>query len=298
MTMQTTQRELPSIDADTQTMMLSTPNFATETPHAIVELDPDHPGFRDPVYRARRNRIAQLACGYQSGMLIPDAPYTKAEHEVWATVRKELEPQHAAHACAEYLECVEKLDLPRQRIPQMREVTERIQALSGFRLEPVAGLVKPRVFLESLANGVFLSTQYIRHHSMPLYTPEPDVVHETIGHATMLANPQIAELNRLIGQAVRRTTSDEDLEHLERVYWYTIEFGVVREAGAIKAYGAGLLSSAGELAAMHDARMFSFDLDAASRQVYDVTKYQPVFYCAPSFAAMYQTLRDYLLRRR
>ncbi len=160
----------------------------------------------------------------------------------------------------------------------------------------MAGLVEPRAFLESLARGVFLSTQYIRHHSAPLYTPEPDVAHEVVGHAVTLGSEPLAELNRLFGEAVRRTRAPEALERLSRVYWFTIEFGVLREEGQLKAYGTGLLSSAGELEAMHDAQLRPLDLEAASRQEYDPTHYQPVLFCAASFDAMYRTLRDFLVR--
>ncbi|MGH9941964.1 MAG: phenylalanine 4-monooxygenase [Pyrinomonadaceae bacterium] len=264
--------------------------------NAVVQLDPDHPGFRDAEYRARRNRIAQIAMKYQPGRPVPDAPYTSQEHQVWRAIREALEPAHLRHACAEYLECVRRVDLPRERIPQMREVTARVQAISGFRLEPVAGLVEPRVFLESLADGVFLSTQYIRHHSTPFYTPEPDVVHEVVGHAMILANERMAELNRLVGQAVKRTNSTEALERLARVYWFTIEFGVLREGGRLKAYGTGLLSSAGELEAMHGAELRPLDLEAAARQEYDPTSFQPILFCADSFETMFETLKDYLLR--
>jgi len=264
--------------------------------NTIVQLDPDHPGFRDPDYRARRNRIAQIAIAYQPGAPIPDAPYTSEEHEVWRTIWTALDIAHRAHACAEYLECVRRLELPKDRIPQLNEVASKVEAISGFRLEPVAGLVEPRVFLESLANGVFLSTQYIRHYSTPLYTPEPDVAHEIIGHAVTLASERLAELNRLVGRAVKRTTSTEALERLARIYWFTIEFGVLREDGKLKAYGTGLLSSAGELEAMHAAELRPLDLAAASIQGFDPTSYQPILFCADSFDDMYQTLRDYLVR--
>jgi phenylalanine-4-hydroxylase len=260
----------------------------------IVQLDHDHPGFRDQEYRARRNQIAEIALDFKSGSPVPDAPYTDQEHNVWRLIREALEPAHNEHACAEYLECVRRLDLPRKRIPQLSEVSAKVEAISGFRLEPVAGLVKPRVFLESLANGVFLSTQYIRHYSTPLYTPEPDVAHEIIGHAISLADERLAEINRLVGEAVKRTKSDEAMERLSRVYWFTIEFGVLRENGKVKAYGTGLLSSAGELEAMHDAELRPLDLEAAARQEYDPTNYQPVLFCADSFDAMYGTLKDYL----
>lgn len=262
--------------------------------NSIVQLDPDHPGFRDADYRARRNRIAQIALQYEPGEHVPNAPYTEEEHALWRAIRDALEPAHRAHACAEYLEAARRLDLPRATIPQLREVSERVHAISGFRLEPVAGLVEPRVFLESLADGIFLCTQYIRHHSTPFYTPEPDVVHEVMGHALTLASPRLAELNRLFGSAVRRTRSDESLERLSRVYWFTIEFGVLREGGELKAYGTGLLSSAGELEAMRGVELRPLDIEEASRAEYDPTRFQPKLFCADSFEAMYESLKRFL----
>jgi phenylalanine-4-hydroxylase len=206
-----------------------------------------------------------------------------------------LQPAQQWHACAEYLECVTKLNFSPDRIPQLREVSERVEAISGFRLEPVAGLVQPRVFLENLADGIFLCTQYIRHHSTPLYTPEPDVVHEIVGHGVTLASERLAELNRLFGKAVKRTKSAEALEKLSHVYWFTIEFGVLREDGRVKAYGTGLLSSAGELAEMHQAKLQPLDLEAAVDHEYDPTHFQPTLFCAESFAAMYATIKEFLL---
>jgi len=280
----------------TDTVDTLAPGDASTERNQMVQLDPDHPGFRDADYRARRNSIARIAMEYKPGTEIPDAPYTHREHELWRTIRDAVGPEHRRHACTEYLECIQKLDLPHDRIPQLSEVSARVEAISGFRLEPVAGLVKPRVFLESLADGVFLCTQYIRHHSTPLYTPEPDVVHELLGHAVTLASQQLAELNRLVGSVVRRTHSEQAFERLSRVYWFTIEFGVVREDQHLKAYGTGLLSSAGELQKMHGADLRPFDLETASRQEYDPTKFQPVLYCADSFEEMYQKLSDYLVR--
>jgi phenylalanine-4-hydroxylase len=261
----------------------------------IVQLDPDHPGFRDPQYRARRNRIAEIALGYRPGERIPDAPYTPEENQVWSTIWKALEPAHKRHACAEYLAALNRLALDTERIPQLREVSRRVEAISGFRLEPVAGLVEPRVFLENLANGVFLCTQYIRHHSTPLYTPEPDVAHEIVGHAVTLASEPLAELNRLFGEAVKRTTSADRLMLLSRLYWFTIEFGVLMEGDEVKAYGTGLLSSAGELEEMAKAELEPFDIEVMIDRQYDPTHYQPLLFCADSFEAMYERLRAYLL---
>jgi phenylalanine-4-hydroxylase len=260
----------------------------------IVQLDPDHPGFRDAEYRARRNQIAQLALNYHPRDPIPDAPYTTEEHQVWSVIWRALRPAHLKFACAEYLEAINRLNFSDDRIPQLREVNEKVQAISGFSLEPVAGLVQPRVFLENLADGVFLCTQYIRHHSTPLYTPEPDVVHEIVGHGVTLACPQLAELNRMFGQAVKRTSSSEALEQLSRVYWFTIEFGVLRENGSVRAYGTGLLSSAGEMQEMHKAQLRPLDPAAAAVEKYDPTHFQPVLFCAESFTHMYETVRAFL----
>jgi phenylalanine-4-hydroxylase len=293
-----TSTETQTLLLDHVDMRMVTANGDTtiEDRNALVKLDPDHPGFRDPDYRARRNAIAQIAMTYTPGSPIPTAPYTELEHGVWQTIWKALGPAHREHACAEYLECLERLDFDSDRIPQLDEVSQKVEALSGFRLEPVAGLVEPRVFLESLARGVFLSTQYIRHYSTPLYTPEPDVAHEIIGHAVTLASKRFAELNRLFGEAVTRTTDPDALDRLSRVYWFTIEFGVLRENGQIKAYGTGLLSSAGELAEMYKAELLPLDVEVAANQVYDPTHFQAILFCAESFDEMYETLWEFLLR--
>lgn len=288
--------------SDTKTLLLDHVDMRLVTAdsdvadrNALVTLDPDHPGFRDAEYRARRNQIAQIALGYVPGAAIPEAPYTEEEHRVWKTIWEALEPAHRQHACAEYLACVRQLNFDTERIPQLAEVSRKVEALSGFRLEPVAGLVEPRVFLESLANGVFLCTQYIRHYSTPLYTPEPDVAHEIIGHAITLVGPKFAEINRLFGAAVKRTTRAVEMDKLARVYWFTIEFGVLRENGEVKAYGTGLLSSAGELEEMRNAELRPLSLEAASTHAYDPTHFQSVLFCAESFDEMYGKVRNFLV---
>src|ERR1044072_433732 len=293
-----TSTETQTVLLDHVDMRMVTANGDTtiEDRNALVKLDPDHPGFRDPEYRARRNAIAQIAMTYKPGSPIPTAPYTDLEHGVWQKIWEALGPAHRKHACAEYLDCVERLAFDTDRIPQLDEVSRKVEAISGFRLEPVAGLVEPRVFLESLARGVFLSTQYIRHHSTPLYTPEPDVAHELIGHAVTLASTRFAELNRLFGEAVSRTRDAKEMDRLARVYWFTIEFGVLRENGRIKAYGTGLLSSAGELAEMHKAELRPLDLEVAVDLVYDPSHFQAFLFCADSFDKMYETLREFLIR--
>jgi phenylalanine-4-hydroxylase len=262
----------------------------------LVELDSDHPGFRDPIYRRRRNAIAQLALDYREGQPVPEIPYTEDEHAVWRHVWAHLEPLHARLVCAEVNEAAQLLPLDRRHIPQLAEVNRVLGGSTAFTMTPVAGLVAPRIFLVSLARGVFLSTQYMRHHSRPLYTPEPDVVHELVGHAATLAHPRFAALNRRFGK-VAEHVPDHRMERLIRAYWYTLEFGLVREAGELRALGAGLLSSYGELGAFATrAEIRSLDLERVAGTPFDPTDYQRCLYAADSFTALERALFEWLDR--
>jgi phenylalanine-4-hydroxylase len=260
----------------------------------LVQLDPDHPGFRDRAYRERRNAIARLALAYRAGDPPPIAPYSEEEHAVWRAVWRELEPLHARWASREYRRCSRQVALDRERIPQLAEVNAAI-ASSDFSMLPVAGLVSARRFLEYLGRDVFLSTQYIRHHSRPLYTPEPDVVHELVGHAATFVHPTYARLNRAFGAAAL-DADDRRLTALERIYWYTLEFGLVREDGELKAYGGGVLSGAGELARFATAaELRPLDLADMAARPYDPTGYQPVLYVARDWAEV-DAIADELAR--
>jgi phenylalanine-4-hydroxylase len=126
----------------------------------------------------------------------------------------------------------------------------------------------------------------MRHHSRPLYTPEPDVIHELIGHATSFFDEDFVRLSRLFGEAAL-VADAAMLARLERVYWYTLEFGLAREGDEVKAYGAGLLSSYGELGGFESrSKLEPFDLEKISRTPYDPTNYQAVLFVAPSFRQM------------
>jgi phenylalanine-4-hydroxylase len=260
-------------------------------PHAggaeeLVPLDPDHPGFKDPVYRARRNAIARMALDYREGERLPHVAYTAEEQTVWRTVWDHLAPLHERLACRAWLDSSRALALDRSRVPQLADVNDALQRGAGFRMLPVAGLVSGRMFLGMMGKGVFLSTQYMRHHSVPLYTPEPDVVHELVGHAASLFHPEIVRLSRLFGEAAWRV-DDETVKRLELAYWYTLEFGVVEEEGKLKTCGAGLLSSFGELESFEtNAELRPLDLEVASRIPYDPTQYQRLLFVSPSFERM------------
>ena len=262
---------------------LYAPVTRTDDGAVTVHLGADHPGATDPDYRRRRNEIAALALDWQPGRPVPTVEYLPAEHEVWALVSAELHRLHEELACSEYLQGKERLSLPEDHIPQLAEVTALLAPTSGFEYLPAAGLVPLREFYGSLAAGHFYSTQYMRHHSVPLYTPEPDVVHEVVGHANCLAHEGLAALYRAAGAAVNRVETAAALEFVSKVFWFSLEFGVLREHGQVRTYGAGLLSSFGEIQQIERAILLPLDIARMGTQTYDITHYQPVLFCADSF---------------
>src|SRR3954469_16078018 len=247
-----------------------------------VHLGQDHPGFHDEAYRARRNEIAAAAMAWTPGQPVPHIAYLEAEDGIWATVSRELHVKHEKYACREYLEAKAALGLPEDRVPQLDAVTAGLQGLTGWAYWPAPGLVALREFYGSLGDGVFHSTQYVRHPSEPLYTPEPDVIHEVIGHGNLLASPRFAALKREAGRAAQRVQTDAALQVLADVFWFTMEFGVLREDGELRAYGAGILSSYGEIEEFRRMELRPLDFAEMATIDYDITKYQPVLYCAES----------------
>lgn len=258
-----------------------------------VHLSADHPGVDDSDYRARRNAIAAMALDYQPGSPVPRIDYTDDEQRVWRIASAELARKHEIYACGEVREAAAALDLPRDHIPQLDEVSRLLAPLTGFSYVPAAGLVPLREFFGSFAERTFHSTQYIRHHSAPLYTPEPDAIHEIIGHANQIASPRFAALYETVGAAVARLETETALKFLADVFWFSMEFGVVREDDEIRCYGAGLLSSYGEIDEFRHARLRPLDVAAMGTIDYDITHYQPVLFCADSVAQIVGVLGEF-----
>ena len=272
---------------------LYSPVTEAEDGTAVVHLGEEHPGFNDPAYRERRNEIATAATRWSPGEPIPQIAYADVENEIWRTVCRELRTKHGKYACREFLEAKAALGLPEDRVPQLDEVTARLKPLTGFEYHPAAGLVPLREFYGSLAHRVFHSTQYVRHPSEPLYTPEPDIIHEVIGHGNMLTSPRSAELKRLAGEAAQRVETDEGLQFIADVFWFTLEFGVVHEDGELRAYGAGILSSYGEIEEFRGMEIRPMDFGEMGTIEYDITKYQPVLYAAESIEHLFDAVGDF-----
>ncbi|KAL7732540.1 hypothetical protein ACLKA6_019175 [Drosophila palustris] len=262
--------------------------FANQILSYGAELDSDHPGFTDSEYRQRRKYFADIAYNYKHGEPLPHVEYSKEEIETWGIIFRNLTKLYKTHACREYNHVfpllVDNCGFREDNIPQLEDVSNFLRDCTGFTLRPVAGLLSSRDFLAGLAFRVFHSTQYIRHPSKPMYTPEPDVCHELMGHVPLFADPAFAQFSQEIGLA-SLGAPDDYIEKLSTIFWFTVEYGLCRQGGELKAFGAGLLSSYGELeyCLTEKPQLKDFEPEVTGVTKYPITQFQPLYYVADSF---------------
>ena len=216
----------------------------------------------------------------------PDAhghiDYTPAENAVWRDLVARQLPGTQKYCAAPYLEGLRRLGLPADRVAQCDEVSQTLAAFTGWRVEPVPALIPFGRFFDMLATRRFPAASFIRSRKDFDYIKEPDIFHEIFGHAPLLTDPRFAGFSQAIGRA-GQGARPTDYAWLIRLYWFTIEFGLTREAGQIKALGSGLASSPTELpysvgASDKTPHYRAFDVLDILRTPYRIDIHQPVYF--------------------
>lgn len=265
-----------------------------------LELEPGHPGLGDEGYIRRRRELFALCRKHRlEGLGPPLIQYTAEETRIWRDVSPKLDELHVQHASQLYLKAKRELAITRDEIPQLRHLSERVRRETNMHLIPAEGALPYRTFYKYIGNRGFPVTQFIRHGSHPEFTPEPDMIHDCLGHVPPLMNHDYAELLTLIGKAVATTTHGEHVLALKRFSWFSIEFGLIEEGDDLKVFGAGILSSTGEIPySLHAAEVKRepFVTDVVIETDYDPSRMQDHLFVAPSLPFLRRELEG-LVRR-
>lgn len=265
-----------------------------------LELEPGHPGLGDAGYVGRRKELFDLCRRHRLEHLgPPTVAYTAEETRIWREVSPKLHELHDKYACSIYLKAKQDLAITESEIPQLRTISQRLERETNMHLVPAEGALPYRTFYEYIADRGFPVTQFIRHGSHPEFTPEPDMIHDCLGHVPPLMNQDYAELLTLIGKAAATTARGDQVLALKRFSWFSIEFGLIEEAGETKVFGAGILSSTGEIPHSlfsKDATRRPFVTDTVITTDYDPSQMQKDFFIAPSLPFLRREL-EALVRR-
>lgn len=218
--------------------------------------------------------------------------FTADEHAIWDTLFARQAEMLPGRASDSFLRGLDLLRLERPGIPNFAELNQRLMAATGWQVVAVPGLVPDDVFFDHLANRRFVSGNFIRRADQLDYLQEPDVFHDVFGHVPMLADPVFADYMQAYGQGGLRSLNFGALHKLARLYWYTVEFGLIREGGKLKIYGAGIVSSRGEsLFALDDdsPNRVGFDLERIMRTEYRIDDYQQTYFVIDSLEQLLRT---------
>jgi phenylalanine-4-hydroxylase len=211
--------------------------------------------------------------------------FTQAEHNMWDRLFTRQSAMLPGRAASAFLKGIDVLRLTKPGIPDYAELNERLMAATGWQVVAVPGLVPDEVFFDHLANRRFVAGNFIRRPDQLDYLQEPDVFHDVFGHVPMLADPVFADYMQAYGRGGLRSLGFGALNKLARLYWYTVEFGLIQEAEGLRIYGAGIVSSYGEsVFALDDPspNRIGFDLTRVMRTEYRIDDYQQNYFVIPS----------------
>jgi phenylalanine-4-hydroxylase len=264
-----------------------------------LELEPGHPGLGDEEYVARRKDLFALCRQHRlDGLGPPLIDYTPEETRIWREVSPKLDELHVRFASKIYLQAKRVLGISQTEIPQLRHLSKRLERETRMHLVPAEGPLPYRTFYEYIGERGFPVTQFIRHGSHPEFTPEPDMIHDCLGHVPSLMNQDYAELLTLIGKAASTTPNGEHVLALKRFSWFSIEFGLIQEEGETKIFGAGILSSTGEIpfSLSADVKRRPFVTKDVIATDYDPSRMQDQLFIIPSFPFLRREIEQLVKR--
>jgi phenylalanine-4-hydroxylase len=251
-----------------------------------LELEAGHPGLGDDGYIQRRRDLFALC---RAARLNHEPPplieYTDEEQRIWREVTPKLDELHRRHASQIYLKNKRALGISDHEIPQLRHLSEHLQRATGMHLVPAEGPIPYRTFYSYIADRGFPCTQFIRHGSKPEFTPEPDMIHDCLGHVPPQLDPDYAELLTLVGRAAVTVPTGDKVLALKRLSWFSIEFGLIQEGDDTKVFGAGILSSIGEIPNSlfsKDVERRPFVTEEVIETDYDSSRMQDLLFILPS----------------
>ena len=250
-----------------------------------LELEEGHPGLGDAGYIARRHELFALCRRHRlEGLGPPVIDYLDEEQRIWREVTPKLDELHRKHASGIYLAAKRTLGISEREIPQLRDLSDRLRQETGMHLVPAEGPIPYKTFYSYIARRGFPCTQFLRHGARPEFTPEPDMVHDCLGHVPPLMDADYAALLTLIGKAASTSTNGEHVLALKRLSWFSIEFGLIEEQGDTKIFGAGILSSTGEIpySLSPSVERRPFVTDEVIATDYDWSKMQDLLFVIPS----------------
>jgi phenylalanine-4-hydroxylase len=230
-------------------------------------------------------------------IIYPD--YPESDQQSWKFLFDRQMKFLPGNACEEYLEGSERLNFTPDKIPSLKDLSHIFYQTTGWKVAKVPGLIHEQDFFAMLRRKVFPSTDYIRGKDELDYTPAPDLFHDMFGHMPMLTNPRFASFYRTFGEAAFKAKG-EVRKKLETFHWFTVEFGLIKKPRGMRVYGAGIISSLGEIqhALSDNVKVFDFDPEKIVLQQYDVWHLQPVLFAIDSFEQLENGFRDWTKEQR
>ena len=220
--------------------------------------------------------------------------YSAEQHQVWQELVRRRRPQIESYACREYLEGYKVIGLQEDRLPNFAAITAQLKSRTAWSTTAVSGFLPPQAFFEMLAARMFPTTTYLRSRDSLEYTPEPDIFHDVFGHVPMHAHPVFADFLQHYGNVCAGVKDSDVLERLGRLFWYTVEFGLIRQGGSIKVYGSGVISSHRECtnAIEGGCQVQDFSLDEVLETPVKVDELQKVLFAIESFEQLYEAMHE------